>query len=114
QPSSSRRVGLKVSRGGRLEDELQRRVFRREAETLARLAHPNIAAIYEAGRTPDGQHFFTMELVAGRPLGDYLRERMGGDRPSEAQLRERLRLFVPICRAVSYAPQPGVTHRRLE
>ncbi|HEY6929035.1 MAG TPA: serine/threonine-protein kinase [Thermoanaerobaculia bacterium] len=114
QRDPERRVALKVIRGGQLVDELQLRLFRREAQTLARLIHPNIAALYEAGRTPDGQHFFTMELVRGRPLDEFVREQMGGDRPSHAQLRDRLRLFVTICRAVAYAHQRGVIHRDLK
>ncbi len=113
QSDPQRRVALKVVRGGRLVDDLQLRLFRREAQTLARLIHPNIAALYEAG-TADGQHFFTMELVRGRPLDEYVRERMGGDRPSPAQLRDRLRLFATICRAVAYAHQRGVIHRDLK
>ena len=51
QQNPKRRVALKVIRGGRLVDEVQLRHFRREAETLARLVHPNIAAIHEAGAT---------------------------------------------------------------
>jgi hypothetical protein len=81
QTDPERRVALKVIRGGKLVDDLQLRLFRREAQTLARLIHPNIAALYEAGRTDDGQHFFTMELVRGRPLDEYVRERMGDVRP---------------------------------
>jgi serine/threonine protein kinase len=114
QRDPKRRVALKVIRGGRLVDDVQLRLFRREAETLARLIHPNIAALYEAGRTPDGQHFFTMELVTGQPLDRYVRERMGGERPSPSQLSDRLRLFATICRAVAYAHQRGVIHRDLK
>jgi serine/threonine protein kinase len=114
QPSPKRRVALKVIRGGRVVDDAQLRLFRREAETLARLIHPNIAALYEAGRTPDGQHFFTMELVTGQPLDLYVRDRMGGEHPSPQQLRDRLRLFSTICRAVAYAHQRGVIHRDLK
>ncbi|HEY1250897.1 MAG TPA: serine/threonine-protein kinase [Thermoanaerobaculia bacterium] len=114
QRDPERRVALKVIRGGKLVDELQLRLFRREAQTLARLIHPNIAALYEAGRTDDGQHFFTMELVRGRPLDEFVRERMGGDRPSPAQLRDRLRLFATVCRAVAYAHQRGVIHRDIK
>ncbi len=114
QQSPRRRVALKVIRGGHLVDEVQLRLFRREAETLARLVHPNIAAIYEAGATADGQHFFTMELVDGQPLDEYVLERMGGDRPTPAQLRDRLRLFGTVCRAVGYAHQRGVIHRDLK
>ena len=114
QRDPERRVALKVMRSGRLADEMQLRLFRREAQTLARLIHPNIAALYEAGRTDDGLSFFTMELVRGAPLDKYVLEKMGGERPSPAQLRDRLRLFATICRAVSYAHQRGVIHRDLK
>ena len=114
QQNPRRRVALKVVRGGQFVDELSLRMFRRETETLARLAHPNIAAIYEAGRTEGGQHFFTMELIAGQTLSAFVRQRLGGDRPSRAERRERLRLFITICRAVSHAHQRGVIHRDLK
>src|SRR5512140_155123 len=114
QQSPHRRVALKVVRGGQFVDEAYLRMFRREAETLARLAHPNIAAIYEAGRTEDGQHFFTMELVSGKTLSAFVRDRLGGERPTADQLRERLSLFDTICRAVNYAHQRGVIHRDLK
>jgi len=58
QQNPRRRVALKVIRGGRFVDDATIRMFRREAETLARLRHPNIGAIYESGRTEEGQHFF--------------------------------------------------------
>ncbi|HTD52627.1 MAG TPA: serine/threonine-protein kinase, partial [Thermoanaerobaculia bacterium] len=114
QKNPSRRVALKVVRGGHFVDESYLRMFRREAETLARLVHPNIAAIYEVGRTEDGQQFFTMELVHGQTLGAYVRDRLGGGHPNREQLRERLRLFDTICRAVNYAHQRGVIHRDLK
>ena len=114
QANPSRRVALKVVRGGHFVDEVSLRMFRREAETLARLVHPNIAAIYEVGRTVDGQHFFTMELVSGQMLGEYVRDRLGGAHPNRDQIRERLRLFDTICLAVNYAHQRGVIHRDLK
>ncbi len=114
QQNPRRNVALKVVRGGHFVDEAYLRMFRREAETLARLAHPNIAAIYEAGRTEDGQHFFTMELVRGKTLSQFVRDRQGGEAPSREQLKERIRLFVTICRAVNYAHQRGVIHRDLK
>jgi serine/threonine protein kinase len=114
QKNPSRRVALKVVRGGHFVDESYLKMFRREAETLARLVHPNIAAIYEVGRTDDGQHFFTMELVSGKTLGAYVHDRLGGGHPTREQLRERLKLFDTICRAVNYAHQRGVIHRDLK
>ncbi len=112
QQSPKRAVALKVIRGGRLVDETQVRMFQREAETLARLKHPNIGAIYEAGRTEEGQHFFAMELVRGQTLKSFLSLRPGPISPGE--LRFRLRLFRTICDAVHYAHQRGVIHRDLK
>ena len=91
QKDPFRKVALKIVRGGHFVDDQDLRMFRREIETLARLTHPNIAALYEAGRTNDGQHFFTMELVVGETLAAWTRQHLGGDEPSPAQVRERLR-----------------------
>ncbi len=63
-------VALKVVKGGQFVDDSQVKLFKREAQALARLKHPGIAAIYESGRTPEGQHFFAMELVRGETLKD--------------------------------------------
>lgn len=112
QRSPSRTVALKVIRGGQFVDDLQVRMFQREAETLARLKHPDIAAIYEAGRTDDGQHYFAMELVEGSTLAELVSRR-----PREldaAELRFRLRLMHRIVEAVHYAHQRGVIHRDLK
>jgi eukaryotic-like serine/threonine-protein kinase len=65
QQHPKRLVALKVIRGGRFVHDEHVKLFQREAQALARLRHPGIAAIYEAGRTEDGQHFFAMELVRG-------------------------------------------------
>jgi serine/threonine protein kinase len=112
QRNPARTVALKVIRGGQFVDDLHVRMFQREAETLARLKHPDIAAIYEAGRTDDGQHYFAMELVEGATLADFL-----ASRPRELdapELRFRLRLMHRIAEAVHYAHQRGVIHRDLK
>ena len=107
-----RRVALKVIRGGRFVDEQHLRMFQREIDTLARLKHPHIGAIYDAGRTDQGEHYFAMELVRGRQLDAYLAARSGP--LDEAELRFRLRLFLSLCEAVHYAHQRGVIHRDLK
>lgn len=114
QQNPRRRVALKVVRGGQFVDEAYLKMFHREEQTLARLAHPNIAAIYQSGRTDDGQHFFTMELVSGLTLNEHVSEHMGGSDPTARDLRARLRLFATVCRAVNYAHQRGVIHRDLK
>lgn len=112
QENPRRRVALKVIRGGTFVDEQQVRMFQREVDTLAHLKHPNIGAIYDAGRTERGEHFFAMELVRGRTLDAYLRTRDGA--LGAGELRDRLRLFLSICDAVHYAHQRGVIHRDLK
>ena len=112
QHHPSRPVALKVIRGGPVADPLRLRLFRREADTLARLQHPGIAAIYEVGATASGQHYLAMELVQGPTLAAWLREAttpFGRD-----DLRRRLGMAAAICHAVHYAHQRGVIHRDLK
>jgi len=112
QQSPRRKVALKVVRGGVFVDELSVKMFQREAESLARLKHPGIADIYESGQTPDGQHFFTMELVRGKSLDEFYPDE--GERNSRAAMEYRLTVFLEICNAVHYAHQRGVIHRDLK
>jgi serine/threonine protein kinase len=93
-------------------DERLLRMFRRETETLARLKHPNIAAIYESGRTEQGEPFFAMELLRGSTLDEHLRSRPPISMKKEQDLR--LRLFKKMAEAVHYAHQRGVIHRDLK
>src|SRR5713226_390435 len=113
QQHPKRVVAVKVIRGGTFVDDHRVRLFQREAQALARLKHPAIAAIYESGRTEDGQHFFAMEIVRGQTLG----ARLARDSTlplARAELRLRLALFGAICEAVHYAHQHGVIHRDLK
>ena len=112
QKSPRRPVALKVILGGRHVDAEAVRMFRRETDSLARLRHPSIAAIYESGSTDEGQHYFAMELVQGPTLSDYLDA--AGPARSRADLRLRLSLFRKICAAVAYAHQRGVIHLDLK
>ncbi len=107
QRTSGRRVAIKVVRGAGWVGETALRSFRREIAVLARLSHPCIAALYDAGKTEDGEQFFAMELVEGRTL---LRdvEARGLAR------RERLALFAKVCDAIQHAHAHGVVHRDLK
>ena len=113
QANPRRKVAVKIIRGGAYVDETAVRLFQREVQALARLRHPGIAAIYEAGRTDDGQHFFAMELVQGRRLDEFLAAE-GPTARDRAGVRARLELFLQICDAVAYAHQHGVIHRDLK
>lgn len=66
-----REVALKLLLSGTIADERVRRHFRREALTLSRLNHPNIATIYDFD-TQDGQDFLVMEYIPGVKLNEKL------------------------------------------
>ncbi len=107
QQSRQRSVALKVLKGGRFVGTHDVRRFRREIQTLATLKHGAIATFYEAGLTEEGQHFFAMELVEGRPLNAHVHD-------NEVPLEGRLELFRKVCDAVHYAHRHGVIHRDLK
>ena len=113
QQHPRRPVALKVIRGGAHVSPDTLKLFQREAQTLAHLRHPGIAALYETGATEDGLHFFAMELVRGSTLTAWLGQRPAGPlTPHEVKLR--LSIFKKICDAVAYAHQKGVIHRDLK
>ena len=111
QRSPRRRVALKVVRGEASLDDTHLMLFRREVEVLARLEHPMIARIYDSGRTPEGRHFFAMELVRGTTLDVFLRREGALD---DREVRRRLALVADIAEAVHYAHQRGIIHRDLK
>jgi len=113
QESPARAVALKVGRTP-YGDELHLRLFQREVESLGRLKHPGIAAIYEAGRTETDEPYFALELVRGVSLDEFLRLHPLAPARRRELLRQRLRIFLQIGRAISYAHQRGVIHRDLK
>jgi eukaryotic-like serine/threonine-protein kinase len=101
-----KRVALKLVRGGLASPHNVERLLR-ERRVLAGIEHPNIAALLDAGTTPDGLPFFAMEYVHGQPIDRYCDER-------ELDLRARLALFESVCAAVAYAHSGGIVHRDLK
>lgn len=114
QRDPRRIVALKVIRDGRFADDRAIRAFRREVELLARLKHPSIASIYEAGETAEGVHYFAMEYVDGLTLDAYLRARPDRVPRERAEVRRRLELFLAVADAIAYAHQNGVMHLDLK
>src|SRR3569623_143299 len=85
------------------------RRFRREVEITARLEHPSIVPLYDAGTTPDGRPYYVMRRVTGQPLDQLIaRTRSLGDRMA----------FLPnmlaACEAIAHAHKRGVIHRDLK
>ncbi len=99
-------VALKVVGGGFSPESLERR-FRQERQILARLQHPNIASVFDGGRTQEGLLYLVIEHVEGEPITRYCEARRAGP-------RERVALFRAVCGAVHYAHQNLVVHRDLK
>ncbi|HET8897718.1 MAG TPA: protein kinase [Rhodanobacteraceae bacterium] len=99
-------VALKLIRLG-MDSEHVKRQFRHERELLARLRHPNIAALIDGGLDDRGRPWFAMERVEGRPLGAWVRDR-------HPDLPARLQLFAKLCLAVAHAHQHLIVHRDLK
>jgi len=100
-----RDVALKVVSTPEAADDVAERL-RREARILARLEHPGIVPVHDAGVLPDGRAFYAMKLVRGQRLDAFVK--------SEMPLPERLRIFGRICEAVAFAHAHGVIHRDLK
>lgn len=108
QESPRRRVALKITQRDHRVDDSHLRMPHREVEMLARLDHPNIAAIYSSGLTDQDHDYFAMELVSGETLDRWLQRRPENIDSDELELR--LRLFRTVCDGVHHAHQRGVIH----
>jgi tetratricopeptide (TPR) repeat protein/tRNA A-37 threonylcarbamoyl transferase component Bud32 len=110
QEKPHRTVALKVVRAGIASRSALRR-FEYESQILARLRHPNIAQVYEAGAHDGGGGavpFFAMEYIPNaRSLVEHSSER-------DLNTRARLKLFIRVCHAVHHGHQKGVIHRDLK
>jgi serine/threonine protein kinase len=98
-----REVALKVVQLPEGTGDLDRLLL--EARVLARLEHPGIVPVHDAGLLPDGRAFYAMKHVRGYGLDEYART---------VPLPERLRAFERICEAVAFAHAHGVIHRDLK
>ncbi len=85
----------------------RRELFTQEIKTHAKVAHPYIAAQYDAGTLPDGTPWFVMEYVGGRHFLEYF-ETCG------SSLATRLRLFRQVCQALEYLHGQGIVHSDLK
>ncbi|MCH7994399.1 MAG: serine/threonine protein kinase [Planctomycetes bacterium] len=110
QERPRRSVAVKVMRHGVTSRSALKR-FEQESQLLARLHHPGIAQVFEAGahESPDGLvPFFAMEFISGtETLTAYAQK-------SEIGVRQRIELFRQVCDAVEHGHQCGIIHRGLK
>ena len=101
-----RRVAVKICKLGMDTRQVVAR-FEQERQALALMDHANIAKVLDAGATQGGRPYFVMELVKGDPITTYCDK-------NHLDIRERLELFMQVCRAVQHAHTKGVIHRDLK
>src|SRR5918992_2355890 len=101
-----RKVALKLIKTEMNTPEVAAR-FESEIQAVGILDHPNIARALDAGTLSDGRPYCVMEYVPGIPITDYC------DR-NRLTIRERLQMFVQVCRAIQHAHQKGIIHRDIK
>ncbi len=101
-----RRVALKLIKKGMSSRDVIAR-FEAERQALAMMDHPNIARVLDGGTTEEGSPYFVMELVRGVPIDRYCESQ-------RLDVRQRLELFVDVCKAVQHAHHKGIIHRDLK
>jgi eukaryotic-like serine/threonine-protein kinase len=102
-----KRVALKLIRAGMLAGNERVRRFLQERRLLARLEHPNIAPLLDAGVTPDGLPYLVLEYVEGSAIDRYCDA-------AALDIDARLALFSDVCAAVDHAHRNLVIHRDLK
>ena len=107
QISLDREVAIKMILRGRLASEADLQRFLAEASATARLQHPNIVPVYEAGDI-EGRPFFSMQLVVGETLAERVLNQ--GPLPQ----REIATIVAAIARAIGFAHEQGILHRDLK
>ncbi len=101
-----REVALKCLRRGLLSPELRQR-FVQEQAILARLEHPHIATLLDAGVEPDGTPWLAMRLVEGERIDDWCNAR-------HLDARGRVRVLLDVAAAVAFAHRNLVVHRDIK
>jgi serine/threonine protein kinase len=101
-----RRVAVKVIRPGMDSGQIVAR-FEAERQAQAMMDHANIAKVLDAGTTDSGLPYFVMELVTGVEITQYCVQ-------NGLTLRQRVELFLPVCRAIQHAHQKGIIHRDIK
>lgn len=100
------RVAIKILKQGLSSEYLIRR-FQNERQTLANLQHPNIAKLFDGGKTEEGLPYLVMEYIDGIPITEYCIQK-------KLKIEECLKLFITVCEAIQYAHQNLVVHRDIK
>jgi len=111
-----RRVAIKrIKAKDRVNQAMVQR-FLEEAQATGQLEHPSIVPVYDFGQLSDGNYYYTMRYVQGRPLESVLKNLRKGDPDDKAEFGviRFLQLLDNVAMAVHFAHEKGVVHRDLK
>ena len=106
-PKLKRSVAIKLLNEDVRDDHELRERFAREAESLARLRHPNIVVVFDVGEDEESGPFMAMEYIAGETLKRILE-------PPSIPLPRRLALVEDLCAGLAHAHAAGIVHRDIK
>ena len=109
---TDRHVAYKRIRRDQMKNQQLLTRFRYEAEITARLEHPNIIPVYDIDEDENQQSFYTMKLLKGSTLADYLKVLKHSK--TKVSLNDLLEILVKVCDAIAFAHGQGVLHRDLK
>lgn len=107
-----RAAALKVMRVQRA-SKAQVKRFMREAKVTAKLDHPSIPPVFEAGTNASGQYYMLMQVISGEELSELIKDYHRRGR-TQRQLNEILGVIVRVGEALAYAHKNGIVHRDLK
>jgi serine/threonine protein kinase len=108
QPIIGKKVAIKVLAGRLAKNKNAIRRFVLEARAVNDIRHPGLVDIFSFGQLTDGRHYFVMEFLEGRDLGDVLRER------SRLPMVEAIPIFLEVAQALVAVHEKGIVHRDLK
>ena len=103
----NRFVAIKILRDDMAADEEFRTHFKKEAQAVAMLSHPNIVSFYDVSRTPDVD-YIVMELIEGITLKQYMKSQ------GVLKIKESVHFATQIAKALSHAHSKGIVHRDIK
>jgi len=108
QMTIDREVAVKILRGDLMSNEHIRERFRREAEIIGKLRHPNTIQLIDYGETDDGLALMVMELLVGAPLNERLKD------SGPMTVPEAIQIGIDVSSSLAEAHEAGLVHRDLK